>query len=154
MVPRMADMATVQYSDLEMALSFVSSGEIVEACAYISRESGKIYWMSDEADLEEDLPDDLDDPKQYAVVPDKRDLDLGKALVLRFTAQTLPDKYDEVEAIFARKGAYARYKDFLSRNACLDEWHTFEESSTRELLCEWAVEEGFDVEIELRGPAA
>jgi len=63
----------------------------------------------------------------------------------------LPDRYDEVEVMFARKGAYSRYKDFLSRNECLDEWYKFEESATRELLCEWAVEEGFEVEIELRG---
>lgn len=56
-------------------------------------------------------------------------------------------------AMFVRKGAYARHKDFLSRKGCLDDWYKFEESSAGEFLCEWAVEEEFDVEIELRDPA-
>ena len=50
-------MPSVKYSDLEMAVSFVGSGYICEADAYLSRKSGKIYWVSSELD-DEDLPED------------------------------------------------------------------------------------------------
>ncbi len=141
-------MPSVKYADLEFAMSFVSGGELLDARAYVSRGSGKIYWVSDEDAFEEDLPDDIDDPNQYAMVPDQRDLDLGKPLVLRFTAQAMPDEYAKINAMFRREGAYGRYKNFLSRHNLLEEWYKFEAAATRELLCEWAVEEGFDVEAE------
>ena len=140
-------MPCVKYNDLEMAMSFVSSGGgIIDAEAYITRKTGKIYWVSSEIDEEDDIPDDLDDISLYAAVPHQHDLDLGKRLVMKFTGRAMPDQYDQVAAIFRRPGAYSRYKDFLYRNELLEEWYKFENSAIESALREWADAEGFEVE--------
>src|SRR5258708_5890139 len=106
----------VSFSDLQLAFEFVSSGGMGENEAYLDRRSGKIYWHSEFGENDEELPDDIDDEK-YISIPDKRELDLGKPLVLDFAREFLPDDYDEVRHIFSRRGAYRRYKDLLVRRA-------------------------------------
>jgi hypothetical protein len=104
----------VSFSDLQLAFEFVSSGGMGENEAYLDRRSGKIYWHSEVGDNDEELPDDIDEEK-YISIPDKRELDLGKPLVLDFAREFLPDDYDEVRHIFSRKGAYRQYKELLVR---------------------------------------
>jgi hypothetical protein len=111
----------VSFSDLQLAFEFVSGGGMGENEAYLDRESGKIYWHSEFDDNEEELPGDIDDEK-YISIPHKRELDLGKPLVLDFARELLPDDYDEVRHIFSRRGAYRRYKDLLVRRSALDLW--------------------------------
>ena len=74
----------VSFSDLQLAFEFVSSGGMGENEAYLDRQSGKIYWHSEFGDKDEELPGDIDDEK-YISIPDKRELDLGKPLVLDFS---------------------------------------------------------------------
>ena len=76
----------VSFSDLQCAFEFVSSGGTGENEAYLDRQSGKIYWHSEFGDNDEELPDDIDDEK-YTAIPDKRELDLGKPLVLDFARE-------------------------------------------------------------------
>jgi hypothetical protein len=57
------------------------------------------------------------DDEKYISIPDKRELNLGKPLVLDFAREFLPVDYDEVRHIFSRRGAYRRYKDLLVRRA-------------------------------------
>ena len=95
----------VSFSDLQLAFEFVSSGGMGENEAYVDRQSGKIYWHSEFGDNDKELPDDIDDEK-YISIPDKRELDLGKPLVLDFAREFLPADYDEVRHIFSRRGAY------------------------------------------------
>src|SRR5438034_11700677 len=83
-------MMPVSFSDLQLAFEFVSSGGIGENEAYLDRQSGKIYWHSGFGDNDEELPDDIDDEK-YIAIPDKKELDLGKPLVLDFAREFLPD---------------------------------------------------------------
>ncbi len=137
---------SVNYTDLEMAMSFISSSHMFDAAAYISRETGKIYWESSEIDEEDEVPDDILDSSLYATVPHQNDLGLGKRLVLKFTAQVIPDRYDQVSAIFRRPGAYSRYKDLLDDIGLLEEWYKFESSADETALREWAKDEGFTVE--------
>src|SRR5437660_9536357 len=92
----------VSFSDVQLAFEFVSSGGMGENEAYLDRQSGKIYWHSEFGDNDEELPDDIDDEK-YISIPDKRELDLGKPLVLDFAREFLPDDYDEVRHIFSRR---------------------------------------------------
>jgi len=99
----------VSFSDVQLAFEFVSSGGMGENEAYLDRQSGKIYWHSEFGDNDEELPDDIDDEK-YISIPDKRELDLGKPLVLDFAREFLPDDYDEVRHIFSRRGAYRRIR--------------------------------------------
>lgn len=139
-------MPSVKYSELEMAMEFVSGGSFIDARAYISRENGKIYWESDDSDPEEELPEDLGEPDLYAEVPSKRDLNLGKPLVLKFAARFMPDTYEEIDHIFRSRGAYSRYKDLLHEKGKLEEWYEFEQSAIEKELIDWAETEGFVIE--------
>src|SRR5262249_28433108 len=114
----------VSFSDLQLAFEFVSSGGMGENEAYLDRQSGKIYWHSEFGDNDEELPDDIDDEKCISI-PDKRELDLGKPLVLNFAREFLPGDYDEVRHIFSRRGAYRRYKDLLVRRGALERGYGF-----------------------------
>ena len=96
----------VSFSDLQLAFEFVSSGGMGENQAYLDRQSGKIYWHSEFGENDEELPDDIDNEK-YIAIPDRRELDLGKPLVLEFAREFLPDDYDELRHIFNRRGATA-----------------------------------------------
>src|SRR5215470_3352625 len=86
-------------------------------------------------------PDDIDD-KKYILIPDKRELDLGKPLVLDFAREFLPDDYDEVRRIFSRRGAYRRYKGLLVRRGALERWYDFSNKSEETALREWCAENG------------
>ena len=110
---------SVSLLDLQLAFDFVSSGAAGENEAYLDRQSGKIYWHSEFSDNDKELPDDIDDEK-YIAIPDKRELELGKPLVLDFAREFLPDDYDEVRHIFSRRGACRRCKDLLVRRGALE----------------------------------
>jgi hypothetical protein len=79
----------VSFSDLQLAFEFVSGGGMGENVAYLVRQSGKIYWHSEFDDNDEELPGDIDDEK-YISIPHKRELDLGKPLVLDFAREFHP----------------------------------------------------------------
>jgi hypothetical protein len=84
------EMVTVKYDHLWLAFDFVSSGAPTEHCAYVSLDTGRIYWMSELNPIEdEDIPDDLETSDRYLEIPHKNDLDLGKRLALRFAEEQL-----------------------------------------------------------------
>ena len=130
-------MVTVTYEEISSAFEFVASGAPMEHSAYISLDTGQIYWASELASLDEELPDDLETSDRYLVVPHKTELDLGKNLALRFAARELPDSYEQVASIFRRKGAYGRFKQLLEDNGVLEKWYKFEEDATDKALREW-----------------
>ena len=134
----------VSFLDLQRAFEFVSSGGMGENEAYLDRQSGKIYWHSEFGDNDEELPDDIDDEK-YTAIPDKRELDLGKPLVLDFARGFLPEDYDEVRRIFSRSGAYRRYKDLLVRRGALERWYDFSNKAEEVALREWCAQNGVDL---------
>jgi hypothetical protein len=84
-----------------------------------------------------ELPDDIDDSDKYVKIPDKRELDLSKPLVLEFLRQTLPSEIDKVQRIFSARGAYARFKDLMDRKGALDQWYNFEAKAEEEALRMW-----------------
>ena len=134
----------VSFSDLQLAFEFVSSGEMGENEACLDRQSGKIYWHSEFGEIDEELPDDIDNEK-YIAIPDRRELDLGKPLVLEFAREFLPDDYDEVRHIFNRRGAYRRYKDLLVRRGALERWYDFSNKAEEAALREWCAENGIEL---------
>ena len=105
----------VRWSDLEMAFEYASTGGSGENQAYLCRRTGKIFYHSDVSDNFEDLPDDIEDDEKFIKIPHKNALGLGKRLVLEFASQRLSGDYDNVERMFGRKGAYARFDDLLDR---------------------------------------
>jgi uncharacterized protein UPF0158 len=88
-------------------------------------------------EMNEELPDDIDDEEKYVQLPDKRELDLGKPLVLDFVREVLPEDFDDVRDMFRRRGAYARFKGLLIRRRALEQWYDFERKSTERALREW-----------------
>lgn len=130
-------MVTVTYEEISSAFEFVASGAPLEHSAYISLDTGKIYWASELAGLDEELPDDLDTPDRYLVVPHKTELDLGKNLALRFAAQELSGSYERIASIFRSKGAYGRFKQLLGDNGLLENWYRFEANASDKALREW-----------------
>ena len=121
-------------------LASMGSSEYGEHHAYLGRESGKIYWHSEFSDLEEvndELPEDIEDEDKYIQLPSKRELDLGVPLVMDFVRQVLPRDFDDVSDMFDRRGAYGRFKQLLTRRGALQQWYDFEQQATERALREW-----------------
>ncbi len=109
----------------------------MEHQAYISIDTGTIHWISELNPLEEEIPEDLETSDRYIAIPHKNDLDLGNDLALRFAAEALPGLYNRVEQFFRHRGAYARFKELLASEGCLDKWYAFEAESTERALRNW-----------------
>jgi hypothetical protein len=135
--------APIALSDLVDACEFVSASLFDEHQAYICKRTGRITFVAEGVDLEEDstVPDDPD-PADYLAVPHRRDLDLGKRLALSFVADELPGSLDKVRDIFRRKGAYGRFKQLLRATGTLDKWYEYDARATETALAEWCVEVG------------
>jgi hypothetical protein len=117
---------TIAYDDLSLAFDFVSSASPMEHNAYICLDTGNIYWTSQLAPMDEDVPDDLESSDRYIAIPHKNDLDLGRALTLRFVAEELPERYERTRDFFRSRGAYARFKQLLESEGILEKWYRFE----------------------------
>ena len=142
----MPEMVTIKYDDLSGAFDFVSFAAPFEHRAFVSLDTGAIHWISETSPIdEEDLPDDLDTSDRYIAIPHKNDLDLGNNLALRFAEEQLPHRYASVEACFGHRGAYARFKELLAAERCLEKWYAFEAESTERALRNWCQENNIEV---------
>ena len=135
----------VSLKDILGAFEFVSAGGIGEHQAFLCKQSGKVYWHSELSDDSDELPDDIDDSEKYVQIPGKRELDLGKPLVLEFLRQTLPSAIDKVHRIFSARGAYARFRDLMDRKGALDQWYNFEAKAEEEALRTWCALNSIDI---------
>ena len=139
-------MVAVKYDDLSMAFDFISSASPMERNAYVSLDTGEVYWTSDSNyAFDEDIPDGLETSDRYLTIPHKNDLDLGRKLALRFVERELPARYDQVEGFFRRQGAYSRFKDLLQGEGVLEAWYTFEADSVENALRQWCAENGIEI---------
>jgi hypothetical protein len=137
---------TVDWNELLDTFEFASIGQPGEHEAVLCRKTGKFLWLTD---LDEDIeawPHDADDEEKYLSIPHKKELDLGKPLVLEFARQFLLDEFDEVRRIFDKRGAYARFNDLLRRRKALDRWYDFEAKATETALREWCEINGITIE--------
>jgi len=108
--------------------------------AFVCIPTGEIHYqtdISDFAEMYDELPDDIEDEEKYVVLPDKRELGLGKALVLDFAREFLPDDSDDVRCFFSKRGAYPKFKALLARRGAIDRWHAFEAKATEQALRDW-----------------
>jgi hypothetical protein len=139
-------MAAVRYADLSMAFDFVSDASPMEHDAYVSLDTGNVYWTSDFDDaFDEDRPDDLETSDSYLAIPHKNELDLGRNLALRFVVHELPMCYEQVEGFFRRQGAYGRFKDLLAHEGALERWYSFETDSVERALRQWCADNGLEI---------
>ncbi len=113
------------------AFEFANAGGLSEYSAYICLDTGKIYGITGQEDLDEDIPEDIEDSDRYLALPDKRSLDLGSHLAFAFAEQEMADDYDTVRQIFRRRGAYGRFKDLLDRRRMLEKWYIDQGCCTR-----------------------
>jgi len=134
---------SVNAEELRTTFEFVNFGAPLEHSAYICVDTGKIYWHSLLAGLEEeDLPEDLETSDRYIALPHKNDLGLGRRLALAFVDQELSDEYDTVAGFFRRRGAYGRFKALLHARGMLERWYEFENRAMEEALLAWCEENG------------
>lgn len=136
--------APVKYDDLLAAYEWVSSSPD-DSEAFVSRITGDVHWSSSTIELDDELPEDIEDGSVYVVVPNKHDLNLGKDLALTFAEEQLADSYQTVADFFRKRGAYGRFKEFLERKGCLEAWYDYEAKATELALREWAAEEGLSI---------
>ena len=131
----------IDFKEVEDAFDFVSFAQESELEAFLCTETGKIYLQSDiygDGGLEP-LPDDIASDK-YIEIPHKNELELGATLVMDFADQHLAEDIDTIRTIFSKKGAYARFKDFLDSKDALDKWYAFEAQAQEAALREWCAE--------------
>jgi Uncharacterised protein family (UPF0158) len=131
----------VDFKELLEAFEFASSAPDGEARAYLHKITGKVYWQSDLIPELEPLPDDIDSD-YYIVLPDKRDLELGRQLVFDFVDEHLPDESEEIRNVFRRKGAYSTFKYILDKNNLRETWHEFEAKAQQQALRDWCRDQG------------
>jgi hypothetical protein len=131
----------VSIADITRAFEFANtSGSIGEFLAFVCKRTGKIYYrtdFSDDEEMNDELPDDIDDEEKYVALPDKRELGLGKPMVLDFAREFLPDDFDDVRYFFSKRGAYPKFKALLARRGAIDRWHAFEAKATEQALRDW-----------------
>ncbi|MGD0026958.1 MAG: UPF0158 family protein [Xanthobacteraceae bacterium] len=131
----------ISFQEILDAFEFVSmGGGPGEHQAFLCRQTGKIYWHSELSDLDElndELLDEIEDDEKYIAIPDKRELSLGKPLVLDFAREFLPKDFDEVRYIFSKRGAYPKFRALLERRKAIDRWHEFESKATERALRDW-----------------
>jgi hypothetical protein len=137
---------SVTYSDLLEAFDWVSASAPGDNSAYICRATGRIYLASSLIELDEKLPEDIDDAARYLEVPHKYDFDLGKNLVFRFAEDHLPDDWEKIEGFFHRSGAYRKFKDLLDKRNALDGWYEYEAEAVEKELREWSRENELPLE--------
>jgi hypothetical protein len=144
---RKARLMPVSFQEIVDAFEFVSFNGGGQNHAYLCRQSGKIYWHAEfsDFDLEDELPNDIEDSDKYLAIPDKRELDLGKPLVLDFAAHFLSDDFDDVRQIFNKRGAYGNFKSLLARRNLLDQWYEFDRKATERALREWCELNGVEL---------
>lgn len=134
--------ATVKLDDLEEALMFVGSGDMFGNVAWVCRDTGEVIWHSVDIGDFGPLPEDIDDSGRYIAIPNQRDLGLSQPLALEFARTQLPECFEQVQRIFSRRGAYARFKDLLDRRDSLDALSQWEQDKTRQALREWCADNG------------
>ena len=131
----------VSIADITSAFEFANtSGSIGEFVAFVCKRTGKVYYrtdFSDDEEMNDELPDDIDDEEKYVALPDKRELGLGKPMVLDFAREFLPDDFDDVRYFFSKRGAYPKFKALLARRGAIDRWHAFEAKATEQALRDW-----------------
>jgi Uncharacterised protein family (UPF0158) len=142
---------TVDPTELREAVEFVSAGDLYDNGAYVSLDTGRIHLVSDIVGEIEEHPDDLETSDRYIAVPDKKELDLGRRLVLSFIREELPDEYETVARFFRRKGAYGRLKELLASRGMLQKWHDYEDRETDAALRDWCEENGIQLAAQQSG---
>jgi hypothetical protein len=135
----------VNLNELLEAVEFVDSVTTVDAAAYVSRDTGQVYFVGTDTEPGDGQPGDLETSDLYVAVPSKLDLDLGRSVALRFAEAHLSDQFGTIFSIFSRPGAYSRLKDLLEAHGQLTAWYEFENEAQRNALRDWCAAERLEL---------
>jgi hypothetical protein len=143
----MAAYQMVSLDELMAAMFFVSDAASPDAAAYLHRPSGEIYWRSDDKLVDEfydgeKLPEDVGNLPEYLSIPNKGQLNAGKALIFAFVAQFMPYAYAEVAAIFRKPSPYRRFRHLLEERRLLEQWRQFQDAGEKEAMRSWCRKNG------------
>jgi len=131
------------FSDIESAFSFVNSSSYGMNSAILCKTTGRIFYRSEMAGIDEVGDEELD-WDTCVEVPHQNDLDLGQRLVFEFVKSRLPAEVIHVEEIFRKQGAYGRFKSFLKSKGMLEAWQEFEDERQNKALRQWCEENGIE----------
>jgi hypothetical protein len=132
----------VDLDSLRDAYEWVSADEVQNE-AFVSRSTGEICWRSPELEPEQQCPKDIElHGGEYLRIPSRHDLRLGNVLAFDFIDLHAPEQRETVIGFFRRRGAYARFKEFLLRRQLLDLWRQYQEERTVQTLRKWAEDNG------------
>ncbi len=129
----------IDFNNIEDAVMF-SSSDVSLDNAILDTESGKIYYISDLGDDEEELPEDIYENEKYIDIPNQKELGLGKPCAISFISEFLPNEIDRTYSIFSKRGAFSRFKDFLEGKGLLNKWYDYQDKKRIEALKEWCKE--------------
>ena len=138
----------VNFDKLLDAFETVSLSAGADNTVYLCQQTGTTYWRSDYPDfkeLQDELPDDIEDETKYIRVPNRYELDLGKALVFDFVREVLPEDYDDVRHFMGRRGGYRNFRALVERRRVLERWYTFEKEATHNALRNWCEVNGIEL---------
>jgi len=137
-------MTQVAWMDLLDAYDFANLGAEYEHRAFIDRQTGRIYFASEDGMAEDDRPEHWEDPEQFLELPRAQDLELGVYMVLDFVAQQLPQDYGTVSNFFQQQESYRRFKQLMEKRGCLDKWYRYEADITANALRSWCRRNGLE----------
>ena len=126
---------------------FLEGREITNRSPHDAMMNGIVYVPNSMfADTEEiDAAYDAMKEGSWIAFPDASELRLGHHMALRFAREFLSEEQCErVVAIFSRRGAFRRFKDFLDECGKLQEWYAYEELTVLEALKQWLKDNDID----------
>ena len=135
----------VKYTDIDYAYIMANAEGYGENTALLDKKTGKFYFHSEYGDCD-GIPEEAWESEDTVEIPRKNDLDLGTRLVFRFVRNTFPNGYDKVSKIFSRRGAYARYMDWLITNDLLKKWYDYSNAAEEKAIREWCADNGIELE--------
>lgn len=138
-------MPAVSWSELLIGFECSSVEGPYEMKGHVCRETGAVHCVSEDEDMDTDLPDDLATSERYIALPGRRELDLGRSLALSFIEEASPADLDVAAECFRRRGAYAKFKGLLERRGLLPQWYAFESAAIESALRQWCRDNGLDV---------
>lgn len=135
----------IKYQDLEYGFIFVNAEEF-DRVAYLDRQTGKIYTPVEGANNPEKLPEDVEGEERYLNIPEKKDLDLGIGLIMKFVSEYLPDSEDKVARMFSSREAHSKYESHLEHIGMLAKWQEFEGRAIEQALRNWCAKNNIEIE--------
>ena len=137
-------MTQVTWMDLLDAYDFINLGAEFEHRAYVDLDTGRFYYASEDALIEEERPEGWDNFDRLLELPRAQDLDLDVCLVLDFVAQQLPQDYGTVSNFFQKPGACHRFKQLMERRGVIEQWYRFESNAIATALRAWCRTHGLE----------